>query len=219
MNFLKKILFLKYKNNPHFHRFYTPIQNKPLEELTFCSFDLETTGLDMKKDEIISIGAIKIKNLKIDIGSKFYKVVKPSKTIKKESILIHGITMSDIDKAPPPEKVIPQFLEYIKGSILIGYFINFDISILSRYSQQLFGLPVLNPYIDIRDIYLSKLQKEYIPVEKRKEKTLEELAQEYKIPVEKRHDAFYDSLITALIFIAMVKKDKPTVEKIVKKVT
>ncbi|HHG75428.1 MAG TPA: 3'-5' exonuclease [Persephonella sp.] len=215
MNFFKKIIYLKYKKNPFFHKFYTEIQKKPLEHLTFCSFDLETTGLDIKKDEIISIGGIKIKNLKIELSSKFYKVVKPKKEIKKESILIHGITTADIEKALPPEEVIPEFLEYIKGTVLVGYFISFDISILSRYTQEMFGIPVLNPYIDIRDIYFSKLKSRYTPAEKQEEKNLEQLAEEYGIPVEKRHDAFYDSLISALIFTAMAKKDRSIVEKAV----
>jgi DNA polymerase-3 subunit epsilon len=213
MNILKKIRLYRYRSNPYFSKYYSPVEGKSIEEITFCSFDLETTGLDPKKDEIVSIGAVKIKNLKVDLRTEFYRTVKPEKDLKKENILIHGITQSELQNAPPPEKVIPEFLEYIKGTVLTGYFVSFDISVLSRYTKQMFGIPVLNPFLDLKDIYLLNLRKSYTPVEKIKEKSLEELAKEYGIPVEKRHNALYDSLISALLFTAMAKKHRHTVER------
>ncbi|SNZ08890.1 DNA polymerase-3 subunit epsilon [Persephonella hydrogeniphila] len=217
MDFLRKIQLYRYRKNPYFPKFYSPIKEKSIEKITFCSFDLETTGLDPKKDEIVSIGAVKIKKLKIDIGTQFYKLVKPEKHLEKENILIHGITMSELENAPSPENVIPEFLEYIKGTVLVGYFVRFDISVLSRYTQKMFGIPVLNPFIDLKDVHLLNLQRSYTPAEKIRESSLEELAIEYGIPVEKRHNALYDSIISALLFIAMVKKHRQTVEKLLSK--
>ncbi|WP_457626811.1 3'-5' exonuclease [Persephonella sp.] len=218
MDFIKKLKFLKYKNNPYFKKFYREIKEKSLDKIVFTCFDLETTGLDVKKDEIISIGAVQIKGLKVDLSTGFYTVVKPEKKPEKDTILIHGITPSQLEDAPSAEEVIPEFLEYIRGTVLVGYFVTFDIQILSRYTLKMYNLPVLNPYIDLIELYQEKLSRSYVPVEKRKIKTLEELAEEYSVPVENRHNAFYDSLITALIFIAMVKKDRFTMEKYLSKI-
>ncbi len=218
MGFLKKIKLLKYRKNPFFQRFYEEITEKEIEKITFCSLDLETTGLDVKKDEIISVGAVKIKQLKVSLKDTFYTPVKPQKQPSKESILIHGITPKELENAPKPEEVLPQLMEFIKGTVLVGYFIQFDIQILSRYTEKQFGFPVLNPYIDVRQIAEEKMNRSYTPIEKRKGKTLEELAEEYGIPVEQRHNALYDSLITALIFTAMAKKDRTVVEKLISRV-
>ncbi|WP_457640704.1 3'-5' exonuclease [Persephonella sp.] len=217
MTFFKKFKLLRYRNNSYFEKYYKEIEKKPLEQLKFCSFDLETTGFDIKNDEIISIGGVIIENLKINLNRKFYRIIKPERELKKENILIHGITEADLKNAPKIIDILPEFIEFIKGCVLIGYFVKFDIDMISKYTQKFYGFPVLNPYIDLRDIYHINLQRSYVPVEKRKEKNLEELAKEYGIPVEKRHDAFYDSLISALIFLAMIKKNRNSVERGIEK--
>ncbi|MBK3332567.1 3'-5' exonuclease [Persephonella atlantica] len=218
MDLLKKLKILRYRNNPYFQKFYQEIKEESLDRITFTSIDLETTGLDISKDEIISFGGIKIKNLKISLGDSFYRVVKPSADIKKESILVHGITPSEIEDAPPIEEILPEFLQFIKGTVIVGYFVTFDIKMLSRYTQKLYGFPILNPYIDLRDFAFYAERKRYRQIVQKEDMTLEELARRYNIPVIHRHNAYYDSLITGLIFIAMVKKNRRFFENFIKKV-
>jgi DNA polymerase-3 subunit epsilon len=204
LDFIRKLKLLKYKNNPYFKKFYKEPE-KDIKKAVFTSFDLETTGLDVKKDEIISIGAVKIKNLQIDLSTKFYKVVKPEKKLEKENVLIHGITQDEIENAPSIEKVLPEFLKYIKGTILIGYFVKFDIDMISKYTKKFYGFPILNPYIDIAELYQKSLIKSY-KQNIFSEKNLDELAKEFGIIADIRHDAFYDSLISALVFLAIIKR-------------
>ena len=218
MNLLKKLKILRYRNNPHFQKFYQEIKEKSLDRITFSSIDLETTGLDISKDEIISFGGVKIKNLKISLGDSFYRVVKPSTDIKKESILVHGITPSEIEDAPPIEEILPEFLQFIKGTVIVGYFVTFDIKMLSRYTQKLYGFPILNPYIDLRDFAFYAERKRYRQIVHQEQTSLEELARRYNIPVFHRHNAYYDSLITGLLFIAMVKKNRAVFESFIKRV-
>ncbi len=218
MKLLKKLRILRYRNNPYFQKFYQEIEENSLNQITFSSIDLETTGLDISKDEIISFGGVKIKNLKISLGDSFYRVVKPSIDIKKESILIHGITPSEIEDAPPIEKVLPEFLQFIKGTVLIGYFVNFDIKMLSKYTQKLYGFPILNPYVDLREFVFYTERKRYRQAVQKEDMTLEELASRYNVPVFHRHNAYYDSLITGLVFIAMVKKNRRFFENFIKRV-
>ncbi|MDQ7055742.1 MAG: 3'-5' exonuclease [Persephonella sp.] len=174
--------------------------------------------MDTSKDEIISFGGVKIKNLKVHLEDSFHRVVKPSTHIKKESILVHGITPSEIDNAPPVENVLPEFLQFIKGTVLVGYFVTFDIKMLSKYTQKLYGFPLLNPYIDLRDFAFYTEKKRYKQVIQQEDTSLEELAHRYNIPVVHRHDAYYDSLITGLLFIAMVKRNRTIFEDFIKKV-
>ena len=67
-------------------------QTRPLTEYSFVVFDTELTGLDRKKDEIISIGAVKIKNLQIDLGETFHQYIQPKKLDHTEATLVHRIT-------------------------------------------------------------------------------------------------------------------------------
>ncbi|ACO04671.1 MAG TPA: 3'-5' exonuclease [Persephonella sp.] len=206
MDIIRKLKILRYRNNSYFKKFFRDVNEKDINKITFCSFDLETTGLDVEKDEIISIGAVKIKEMKIDLSTSFYRIVKPERIPEKENILIHSITASEMKKGEDIRDVLPKFLEYIKGTVLIGYFVSFDISMLSKYTQKFYGFPILNPYIDVSQLYIKKKVKSYTPYEKIKEKSLDQIAEELNIPVRKRHNALYDSITTALIFLSLMKR-------------
>ncbi|TCK03408.1 exonuclease domain-containing protein [Phorcysia thermohydrogeniphila] len=204
MGILRRVKKLMYRNNPYFRRFFREVD---LEKAVFCSFDLETTGLDVKKDEIISIGAVKVVNFKVDFSTTFYTLLRPQKEPARESVLIHGIREEELSGAPKAEEVLPQFLEYIKGTVLIGYFVAFDIAMLSKYTKRLFGFEVLNPFIDIRHLYKLDLKRRYLLNQVQEEKSLDEIAQELGIEVEKRHNALCDCLLSAFVFLYFLKSD------------
>ena len=77
-------------------------------------FDCETTGLDPKKDEIISIGAVKIKGNKILTNEAFHLFVEQKKQINHESITIHQIRHCDLEDAIPIEVAIEKFVRVKK---------------------------------------------------------------------------------------------------------
>ena len=106
-----------------------------IEDLCFVVFDTETTGLDLKKDEALSIGAVKIENLRIDLSKDFYALLKPTKEYN-ESIKVHGITPEDLRSARERKEICMEFLEYARGCILAGYFLQIDISMLKKLIQE-----------------------------------------------------------------------------------
>ena len=94
----------------------------------YIVFDIETTGLDSSYDEVIEIGAIKIKNNKI--VSKFNSLVKPKNAIDEYITELTGITNEMVKYAPTIEEVLPDFMDYIDNDILIGHNVNFDINFI-----------------------------------------------------------------------------------------
>ena len=96
----------------------------------FVSFDCETTGLDIKKDEILSIGGVKIINNKIELSESFERFVTPVKHICEESIKIHHIRPCDMENSIDAKIAIEEFLHFIGNRTLIGYYIKFiEVSI------------------------------------------------------------------------------------------
>ena len=91
--------------------------------------------------------------------------------------------------------------------MLIGYFVTFDIAMLSKYTKKLFGFEVLNPFIDIRYLYKQDLKRRYLLNQAQEEKSLDEIAQELGIEVEKRHNALCDCLLSAFIFLHFLKSN------------
>ena len=92
----------------------------------YVVFDIETTGLDPEFDEIIEIGAVKIKDgIKIDT---FNSLIKPEYEIDEFITELTGITNEMVENAPSIDEVLPKFMDFIKDYIIIGHNVNFDIN-------------------------------------------------------------------------------------------
>ncbi|MFR1297921.1 MAG: PHP domain-containing protein [Coprobacillus cateniformis] len=81
-----------------------------LKDLTFISFDLETTGLSVMDDDITEFGAVKIKNGQ-EIG-RLQSLIKPNKRISQKITNLTHITNEDVKDAPTIQEYIPKILEF-----------------------------------------------------------------------------------------------------------
>ena len=110
--------------------------NKLILENDIVVFDLETTGLDSEVNEIIEIGAVKIKNGVI--SERFSSFSKPDDEIPNEVIKLTGITNEMVSDAPKIENVINDFYNFTKGCILSGHnVLGFDIKFVRREGDKL----------------------------------------------------------------------------------
>lgn len=113
------------------------MKQKLLSELEYVIFDLETTGLYAEEgDEVIEIGAVRVKDLKIS-GEDFQSLVKPSVAIPESSSAIHGIRDQDVKDAPPIQEVLPRFVEYCGNRVWVAQNARFDMSFVLRDLQKM----------------------------------------------------------------------------------
>lgn len=160
----------------------------------YVVFDLETTGLDATKDEIIEIGACKIKNGKIcEVFSTF---VKPSKKIPKEITDLTGITDLMVKDAPTINYVLPDFYKFCYGSTLVAHNIAFDIGFVHNISKK-FSYNFSNDTMDTMDIAKKKLPglKNY---------KLGTIVEKLGIVLENAHRAVNDATATAKVFVKLM---------------
>jgi DNA polymerase III epsilon subunit len=100
-----------------------------IKEACFTVFDVETTGLHpYSGDRICEIGAIKL----MPDGKKprFHSMVNPGREISQGAFAVNGITPEMLDGQPPIEEVLPGFMEFIKGSVLVAYNAGFDLGFI-----------------------------------------------------------------------------------------
>lgn len=97
---------------------------------SYVVVDLETTGLNAKKDKIIEIGAIRVEDGKQ--AATFSTLVNPGRALSEKVQEITHITDTDLKKAPYIEEVIPKYLQFAKAYPLVGHSIIFDFSFLKR---------------------------------------------------------------------------------------
>ncbi|MCB9498348.1 MAG: PolC-type DNA polymerase III [Bacillales bacterium] len=166
-----------------------------LDDATYVVFDLETTGISVNYERIIEVSAVKIKQNQI-IG-RFSELVNPEKNIHYSVVELTGITKKDVEKARNREEVLKDFLDFIKGSILVAHNASFDIGHLYKNFKDL-------------DIYFEKfpvidtliLGKILYPNHKRY--TLDALAKLLNVELKQHHRALDDATATEEIFLHML---------------
>jgi DNA polymerase III subunit epsilon len=185
-------------------------QGRPLAEYSFVVCDTELTGLNKKKDELVSIGAVRIKDLQIDLSSMFHHFVRPESMAHTQATLVHRITPEQLESAEPAEEVVPKFVEYIHGSLLVGHHIPLDMHFLNKATRKIMGGILSNPGIDTMRMAqgYKRVQLGHYHEHNPRETSysLDDLGQEYNLPVFKPHDALEDALQTAYLFLYLIKK-------------
>ena len=185
-------------------------QFQPVEAYEFVVFDTELTGLHERQDEIVSIGAVRIKQMRILAGETFYAHVKPEKPLPKNSTLIHRITPQQLEAAPPLDEVLPHFIDYCGKALLVGHFVDLDTAFLNRACKRLFGSPLHNPCVDtlrLAQIHMERFGTPYRnKIDNSHSYNLTELSRQYGLPAFIPHNALQDALQTAYLFLFLIKK-------------
>lgn len=164
-------------------------------------FDCETTGLNPKIDDIISIGAVKIKGNNIDLQNKFERFVKPKNAAMiSDAIKIHHIREVDLLNAEDIDDVIEEFLDFVGNRPLVGYYLSFDIAMVNKYIKPKIGIKLPNIENEVSSIYYDKVSKYHnIDIDLKFKTIMDNL----DLPFMKAHDATNDAIMTALIYIKL----------------
>lgn len=168
--------------------------NINLKDATYVVFDIETSGLYIPFNEIIEIGAVKIKNgFVID---EFAKLIKPKKKLFKQITDITHITNEMLSDELPIEEILPEFKKFIEGSILVAHNAHFDTDFIYAELEKmnLFDgpLPCIDTMMLARGLYGSNF----------KQNNLRAVGKFLKVEVEpnEQHRAVYDARTTANVF-------------------
>ena len=197
------------ENNAFFNKFD---QSRPLAEYTFVVCDTELTGLHKRRDEIIAIGAVKIVDLRIELTRTFHQYVRPRNLNHTDSTLIHRITPEQLRSMPSVDRVLPEFIRFCAGSLIVGHHVVLDMNFLNRAAREVLGGTIANPSIDTMRLAQGYKEARFMdPCCRDKLSTsyaLDGLSREFNLPRFKAHDALEDALQTAYLFLFLVKKLK-----------
>ncbi len=178
--------------------------NTHVLEADYVAFDTELTGLDFKRDSIISIGAIKMKGASIYPLKTFHSFVKPECALKREGVLVHEITHTDLDGACGQAEALDEFLEFVGDAVLVGHFVFIDISFVNKALKKLYGVKLQNPATDTHSIHdwLYDNDADFARHHKgmTTQKDLFSMARRYGLGMVKAHNAFHDAYLTAQLF-------------------
>lgn len=167
----------------------------------YLAVDLETTGLDPRKDVILSVGYVALQGPEILLASARHHLVRVDRAIPETSAVIHQITDDQAAGGEPLSEVMAKLLAALAGRVLIAHHAAIELGFLSAACRQLWGQGLLVRWIDTRILAQRALDRRQLPY-KPADLRLYALASRYNLPRHSAHHALADALTAAELFLA-----------------
>ncbi|MCY1510198.1 DNA polymerase III PolC-type [compost metagenome] len=178
-----------------------PLDERPLREQRFVVLDLETSGLNMSRDLVLSIGAVSITDGAIDLGSQFESTLQRETGKLSASVLIHGIAPSELAAGVEPSEALLGFMEFLGDSPLLAFHATFDQRMLSRALKQDLDYRLRHRFLDI-----AELAPMLCPEAGIRNGGLDDWVEYFGLQVLQRHNASADALVTAEIALILFSR-------------
>ena len=186
---------LKTLGDPSYRFLFEP---PPAHE--WISLDCETSSLDPKTAEILSIAAVPIRGNRICHADALHLTLRPEHAIAPDSIVIHQLRQQDLADGLHVDEALPRLLHFIGSRPILGYYLEFDLAILNRLLRPRLGIRLPNPAIEVSGLYYDRKVSAYRPeVDLR----LSSILQDLDLPDLPRHDPVNDAVLAAMIFLKL----------------
>lgn len=179
----------------------SPLCECSLREQRWVVLDLETTGLNLNKDEVLSIGAVVIEDGAIDFSQQFERTLQCDKQKLGPSVLIHGLAPSAIAAGSHPAEALLAFMEFVGDSPLLAFHAPFDAHMLGRALKDYLGYRLQHPFMDVADLAPMLCPQAHL-----RKAGLDEWIGWFKLEVQERHNASADALATAELALILFSR-------------
>lgn len=177
------------------------LDHRPLGEQRLVVLDLETSGFDMKRDQLLSIGAVAIERGAIDLGQQFECTLQRLDHKVSPSVLIHGLAPSQIAAGSEPAEALLAFMEFLGDSPLLAFHAGFDQRMLARALKQSLGYSLRHSFFDVAELAPLLCPQAKIP-----RGGLDDWTRYFGLQAQQRHHASADALVTAELALILFSK-------------
>jgi DNA polymerase-3 subunit epsilon len=164
----------------------------PLQEAAWLVIDCETSGLDARRDRLLSVAAVEVRNERIALEGAFAAVLRQAEPSGAANILVHGIGGEAQLAGRPPEAVREELARRLPGRFPVAFHAPFDQEVLRRE-----GVSGKQRWLD-----LARLAPALFPG--RKAKALDDWLAEFSIECPGRHDALADAYASAELLLVLL---------------
>lgn len=173
----------------------------PLATQRWLVVDVETTGLNMKRDRLLAIGAVQIEGAGISLQKSFEVVLKQATPSDTDNILIHRIPGGEQLEGVDAASGLLAFMEYAGKMPCVAFHAPFDETMLKRAFDEYLGVDFSPPFIDLAWLAPALCQKA-----SRKLQSLDDWLAYFSITISARHHAVADALGTAQLFQVLLQR-------------
>lgn len=167
-------------------------------------FDLEASGLDPRRDRILSIGAVRIEGLAIPLGRQYDRTLRAPGPLGLVSRLFHGLTRADLERGAPPPDALAGLLDFAGDAVWLAFHAGFDCALLSRALKAHLGRRW-----DLEVLDLAVLAPMLFPDQAARlgpHAGLDAWGAVFGLVAEARHTAVSDALLTAELALVVLSR-------------
>lgn len=172
----------------------------------WVALDCETTGLDPRNDEIVSIGAVRIVGERVLTSQRLELLVRPTRAVPGESVRIHRLRGRDLQDGLPVDEALQQLMRFIGSRPLVGYYLEFDLAMINRAVWPRLGMGLPQPRIEVSALYYDYQFRQLPPHAQQApdiDLRFDRMMQALGLPQRDAHDALNDAVMAALAFIKL----------------
>ncbi len=170
-------------------------------QLDYVAIDLETTGLDCRRDLILSVGYVIVRGICIDLSTAYHRVVRIDRSIPEASAVIHQITDDQSAQGCELSEALADLLPVLAGRIMIAHHASIEQNFLANACKRYWGQGLPLQIIDTQALALRTFERRQIPF-KVSDLRLHALGNRYNLPRYGAHNALSDALAAAELFLA-----------------
>ena len=173
----------------------------------WVSLDCETTGLNTRTDEIISIGAVRIVGNRIMTSERLELLVRPERGVSAESVRIHRLRERDVAQGLPIEEAMKRLMHFIGSRPLVGYYLEFDVAMLNQAIWPILGQGLPQPKLEVSSLYYDYKFRQLPAYQQQGNADIDlrfaTLMSDLGLPLRDAHDALNDAVMAGLAFIKL----------------
>ncbi|MDY7535829.1 3'-5' exonuclease [Pseudomonas sp. Bout1] len=177
------------------------LDERPLRAQRWVVVDLETSGLNLNRDQVLSIGAVVIEDGAVDFSQLFERTLQRAETKLSPSVLIHGLGPSAIAAGCDPAEALLDFMAFVGDSPLLAFHAPFDHHMLCRALKDSLGYRLNHVFMDVADIAPLLCPEANI-----REAGLDDWIEHFHLQVGERHHASADALATAELMLILLNR-------------
>jgi len=183
-----------------------------MQQTNFVALDIETTGLDAQKDDIVSIGLVPFDHQRIYLAKAKHWIVS-SRRLTSESVVVHGITHTEVAEAPALDSILSELMASLQGKQVVVHYRYMEREFFRTAMAEILQKNFLFPVIDTLELEARYVRRKQSLVGRFLQKQLPSLRllyarERYHLPAYENHNALVDALATAELLQAQIAKHK-----------
>lgn len=180
-----------------------PTRKTPLEEVEFLSVDFETTGLNSKKEAILSIGYTHLRGGRVMLKESGHRVIRINIPLCEKSVAIHQITHERMEAGVALHDALEELMQLLPGKVMLVHCAPIEKGFLAAAIKRVYNCKLPFLWVDTLEIERKRLDRGVTPVQANRLR-LGNLRNDYKLPRYGGHNALEDAIATAELFMVLM---------------